>query len=134
MFQEAVDAQGGNKVQFAPAGELGGISNYLDHYKDALKGTKTVELTTVTLGNILQRANAPSFILFMSLDIEGAELEALRGFPFDRYKLGAMAIEHNNEEPKRSEIKEFLKDKGYIRAHSWLQDDFYLPAPPEKTR
>jgi hypothetical protein len=130
MFQEAVDAEGGNKVQFALAGELGGISNYLDRYKDALKGSKTVELTTVTLGNILQRANAPSFIHFMSLDIEGAELEALRGFPFDRYKLGAMAIEHNYEEPKRSEIQEFLKGKGYLRAHTWLQDDFYLPTPP----
>jgi hypothetical protein len=53
------------------------ISTAIDLVKDA----KTVELTTVTLGNIMQRANAPSFIHFMSLDIEGAELEALRGFP-----------------------------------------------------
>ena len=50
------------------------------------------------------RANAPSFIHFLSLDIEGAELEALRGVPFDKYRFGAMAIEHNDEEPKRSEI------------------------------
>jgi hypothetical protein len=38
-----------------------------------------------------------------------------------------MAIEHNYEEPKRSEIERFLKSKGYSKAHSWLQDDFYLP-------
>jgi len=130
MFREAVDAEGGHKVQFAEAGELGGISNHLDRYKDLVKDAKTVELTTVTLGDILRRAHAPSFVHFMSLDIEGAELEALRGFPFDRYKLGAMAIEHNYEEPKRSEIQEFLKGKGYLRAHTWLQDDFYLPTPP----
>jgi Methyltransferase FkbM domain len=122
------------KVQFAVAGELGGISNHLDRYKDLVKDAKTVELTTVTLGNIMQRANAPSFIHFMSLDIEGAELEALRGFPFDQYKLGAMAIEHNHEEPKRSQIEEFLKGKGYTKDHTWLQDDFYLPSPPDKGR
>lgn len=130
LFQEAVDAEGGHKVQFAVAGELGGISNYLDRWKDKVKDSKTVELTTVTLGDILQRANAPSFIHFMSLDIEGAELQALRGFPFDHYHLGAIAIEHNNEEPKRTQIEELLKTKGYRRSHTWMQDDFYVPAPP----
>ena len=134
MFKEAVDAVGGNKVHFAAAGELGGISNYLDRWKDTVKDAKTVELTTVTLGNVLERANAPSFIHFMSLDIEGAEFEALRGFPFDHYKLGSIAIEHNNEEPKRTQIEELLKTKGYTKAHTWMQDDFYLPAKPGETR
>jgi hypothetical protein len=40
-----------------------------------------------------------------------------------------MAIEHNHEEPKRSQIEEFLKGKGYTKDHTWLQDDFYLPSP-----
>ncbi len=134
MFQEAVDAEGGHTVQFAAAGELGGISNYLDRWKDLVKDAKTVELTTVTLGNILQRANAPSFIHFMSLDIEGAEEEALHGFPFDQYKLGSIAIEHNYEEPKRSRIEQLLKSKGYQRTHTWLQDDFYLPSTSAPAR
>lgn len=132
MFRDAVDAEGGRKVQFKEAGELGGISNYMDRWKDVVKDAKTVELTTVTLGDILQRAHAPSFIHFMSLDIEGAELEALRGFPFDTYKLGALAIEHNYEEPKRSEIEQLLKSKGYARARAWMQDDFYLPSKSAK--
>lgn len=132
MFREAVDANGGQKVQFAAAGELGGIENYLDRWKDQTKGSRTVELTTVTLRDILQRAHAPSYIHFMSLDIEGAELEALKGFPFDSYKLGSLAIEHNFEEPKRTEIEQLLKSKGYRRARTWLQDDFYLPTPPPK--
>ena len=89
-----------------------------------------VDFITVTLGDILSRANAPSYIHFMSLDIEGAELEALRGLPFDRYSFGAMAIEHNDEEPKRSEIGALLESHGYVRVHTWKQDDFYLPAGP----
>lgn len=127
MFREAVDAEGGKRIQFTEAGELGGISTYLDRWKDVVKGAKTVELTTVTLADILRRAQAPSFIHFMSLDIEGAELEALRGFPFEAYKLGAIALEHNYEEPKRTQIEQFLKSKGYTRVHTWMQDDFYLP-------
>ena len=130
MFRDAVDAEGGKKVQFAMAGDVGGITEHLDRWKDLTKGAKTVELTTTTLRDILQRAHAPSFIHFMSLDIEGAELEALKGFPFDQYRLGSLAIEHNFEEPKRTQIEQLLKTKGYSKARTWLQDDFYLPTPP----
>ena len=87
-----------------------------------------MQFTTVTLGDILERAKAPHYIHFMSLDIEGAELLALRGLPFDRYQFGAFAIEHNFESPKRSDIQRLLESHGYRRAHSFLQDDFYLPA------
>jgi hypothetical protein len=94
-----------------------------------------VEFTTVTLGDILERAKAPSFIDFVSLDIEGAELDALRGFPFDKYQIGALDVEHNYEEPKRSEIEALMKSHGYKRVHTWYQDDFYVnctivPFPP----
>ena len=58
-----------------------------------------MELTTTTLGDILERTKAPPLIHFMSLDIEGAELEALKGFPLTKYKIGALAVEHNDEEP-----------------------------------
>ena len=132
MFREAVDAEGGHTVSFAAAGELGGITDYIDRYKGFVKKAKTVELKTVTLGDILQRAHAPSYIHFLSLDIEGAELEALRGFPFDCVRLGSIAVEHNYEEPKRSQIEELLKTKGYSKVHTWLQDDFYLPTEPAR--
>jgi hypothetical protein len=96
-------------------------------YKARAEKSPTVEFTTVTLGDILTRAKAPHQIDFMSLDIEGAELEALRSFPFDRYQLGALAVEHNFEEPKRRQILELMKNHGFARVHTWHQDDFYLP-------
>jgi hypothetical protein len=42
-------------------------------------------------------------------------------------RLGAIDVEHNYEEPKRSEIELLLKGQGYQRVHTWMQDDFYLP-------
>ena len=51
----------------------------------------------------------------------------MRGLPFDQYRFGAMAIEHNEEEPKRTEIIAFLEARGYRRVHTYQQDDFFAP-------
>jgi FkbM family methyltransferase len=127
MFKEVVFSEAGKTMTFHTAGELGGLASTLGEWKAYAEKAPTVDFTTVTLGDILARAKAPSRIDFMSLDIEGAELEALRGFPFDRYQLGALAVEHNFEEPKRSDIEALLKNHGYVKAHTWYQDDFYVP-------
>jgi FkbM family methyltransferase len=130
LFKEVVFDQAGQKVQFKLAGGLGGIESELGRYKDAASHGETVELTTVTLGDILARAHAPAYINYISLDIEGAELKALQGLPFEKYTFGALNIEHNDEEPKRSEISTLLRSHGYTRVHSWLQDEFYVRANP----
>ena len=84
----------------------------------------------MTLAEILARAKAPSYIQFLSLDIEGAELDALRGIGLDNYRFGAMAIEHNEEEPKRTDIINYLRKYGYERVHTYRQDDFFAPVSP----
>jgi FkbM family methyltransferase len=127
MLTRVVSSVSGETIKFHPSGQLGGIADTLGKWKNAAEQAPAVEFTTVTLAELLERNHAPSFIHFMSLDIEGAELEALKGIPFDKYRFGAMAIEHNDEEPKRTDIMKFLADKGYRRSHSYEQDDFYVP-------
>lgn len=130
MLKEVVFSESGQRLKFHASGALGGIADTLGRWKDAATSGRTVEFTSTTLDDILDRTNAPRFIHFISLDIEGAELEALKGFSFDRYRVGALAIEHNYEEPKRSEIQALLKRHGYVRMHAWRQDDLYVPAKP----
>jgi hypothetical protein len=91
-----------------------------------VKSAKIVEFTTVTLDDILTKADAPNFIHYMSIDIEGAELEALKGLSFSKYKVGAFTIEHNYEEPKRSQIRNLLEGKGYRFVLSLFRDDCYV--------
>ena len=122
-----VSSAAGQIVKFHTHAGLGGIADTLGKWKEEAEKSPAVELTTTTLGAVLAGAGAPSFIHFLSLDIEGAELEALRGMPFDQYRFGAMVIEHNDEEPKRSDILKFLAERGYRRSHSFRQDDFYVP-------
>lgn len=125
MFKEVVYSEAGKRMAFHMAGGWGGLTDTLGEWKPQAERAPTVTFVTVTLADILNRANAPQRIDYMSLDIEGAELEALRAFPFDRYRLGALDVEHNYEEPKRSEIETLMKKHGYTRVHSWMQDDFY---------
>ncbi len=127
MVKEVVSSASGRRVTFYTHAGLGGIADTLGKWKEEASKSPAVELTTVTLGEILERTKAPAFIHFMSLDIEGAELDALRGIPLDRYRFGAMAIEHNEEEPKRTDTLKFLEGHGYRRTHSYRQDDFYAP-------
>lgn len=129
VFKEVVWSTPGRVMTFQKAEGLGGLAETLDRWKEEAMKAPSVEMTTVTLDDILTRAKAPAFIHFLSLDIEGAELEALRAFPFDRIKLGSIALEHNYEEPKRTQLVEFLAARGYQRTHSYRQDDFFAPVP-----
>lgn len=79
-----------------------------------------------TLASVLDEVGAPSRIDFMTLDVEGAELEVLQSFPFDRYSFGAMTIEHNFEEPRRSQIRGILANHGYVFAGPIYLDDIYM--------
>ena len=117
MEKVVVSSAAGQVVKFHTHSGLGGIAETLGKWKDEAEKSPAVELTTVTLADVLAGANAPSFIHFLSLDIEGAELEALRGVPFEKYRFGAMAIEHNDEEPKRTDLLKFLEARGYRRVH-----------------
>jgi FkbM family methyltransferase len=127
MEKVVVSSAAGQIVKFHTHSGLGGIADTLGKWKAEAEKSPAVEFSTTTLGDVLAGAGAPSFIHFLSLDIEGAELEALKGIPFDTYRFGAMAIEHNDEEPKRTDILKFLEGKGYRRVHSYKQDDFYGP-------
>jgi FkbM family methyltransferase len=127
MEKAVVSSAAGQLVKFHTHAGLGGIADTLGKWKDEAAKSPAVELTTTTLGDVLARTNAPHYIHFLTLDIEGAELEALKGVPFDKFRFGAMAIEHNDEEPKRSDLLKFLETKGYRRVHTYRQDDFYAP-------
>lgn len=128
LFKEVVYSEAGKKVSFKVAGGLGGIQDHIDRHKNSqtVMTADTVEFRTTTLDDILERGNAPSFIHYMSIDIEGAEFEALKGLSFTKYKVGAFTIEHNYEEPKRTDIRRLLESRGYRYIRELSQDDCYI--------
>jgi len=136
MFKEVVFSRAGQRVKFwAHAGGFWGgiIDETFGITEETIQKHKgpVVDFTTVTLEDVLERAQAPRFIHYVSVDIEGGELHALKGFPFDKHQIGALTVEHNYVEPKRSEIRALMERHGYKHVHTSVRDDFYVPRAPE---
>jgi len=74
--------------------------------------------TSVTLIDILIDAKAPSAIDYLSLDIEGAEYDALSAFNFSAYTFSVLTIER----PSRP-LRELLRNNGYMYVQD-LRCDF----------
>jgi FkbM family methyltransferase len=126
VFKQPVFSESGKKVQFRAAGDFGGIASDLGIYKQDLNKTPMVEFTTATLDETLEKAKAPQWIDYMSIDVEGAEYDVLRGLSLDRYQIGSLTIEHNYEPEKREQIHKLMASKGYVRVRSWEVDDWYV--------
>src|SRR5229473_63929 len=64
VFKEVVFSEAGKRVAFRVPGDLdlGGIVDTLGRWKETTGAARTEEFTTVTLGDILERAKAPRFI------------------------------------------------------------------------
>lgn len=122
-------------VTFISADSHGGIEKHVGFNKDLVKDSPRVVLETKLLHELLDESNAPPFIDYFSLDTEGSEAEILESFPFWKYKFGAITVEHNFEEPKRSEIRAILRKNGYrlyrkVQVDDWYMNNDYLPALP----
>ena len=78
--------------------------------------------STTSMRTLLRSASAPSWIDFLSLDVEGGEEDVLQSWPWDEYSIGALTVEHNFEEPRRTRIRELLKHRGFHAVHHYETD------------
>ena len=128
-YDKAVYNTSGLTVMFDIANNadlLSGISSHIDCHKTSVDENKeTIQIQTISLLDVLNNANAPLFIEYMSLDTEGSEFEILKNFDFEKYTFGLIDIEHNYCEPRRTEIKNLLLSKGYIYKGENRWDDMY---------
>ncbi|MDC0116178.1 FkbM family methyltransferase [Octadecabacter sp.] len=85
-----------------------------------------VQVKTQTLSGLLHQTGVvhPDFI---SLDIEGGEIECLKAFPFDDHKVKIWSIENNTGTP---EIKTIMEAKGYALIEFCGPDEMYFKGSP----
>lgn len=77
-----------------------------------------------TLNSLLDEANAPHIINLFSLDVEGAEIEVLKGVDFSRYCFKVICVESDALGP----IEQFLENKGYkMEAQISFHDYVFVP-------
>lgn len=83
-----------------------------------------------TLDNILTANNAPRDIDYMSVDIEGCEYRALKDFPFDKWNVTLLTVEHNSYRDgneKKNQLFELLTNRGFLRIVDDAKDPRGLP-------
>ena len=102
------------------------VENYLYATSQFSQTTLRSVLGQAHLDEILAKGHAPQYIDYMSIDVEGAEYDALLGLSLDRYEIGTFTIEHNFETKKRDAIRTLLEGKGYVRVRVWEVEDWYV--------
>ena len=125
-INKVVFSESGKEFDFAVFEGLSGIKEYISTYKDILQTCPIIKVQSITLTDVLDENNAPTFIEYLTVDTEGSELEVLKGINFNKYSFGLIHIEHNFEEPKRTDIKTFLQSKGYKYKGENNVDDIFV--------
>lgn len=94
----------------------------------------TVEKSTRSLASLLDEQGAPRVIDYWSLDTEGSELAILRSFPFDRYTIRVLTVEHCRMPHRRAAIAQLLESRGLMFVEELGIDDCYIAAREVSTR
>jgi len=111
VFQNAMAGVSGQPVSYAGGDQLRRVGPASSH---------SSPLKTINFPELLKQSHAPAtgFIHFISLDVEGHELEVLQSFEFDKFQVGAWIIErdfHGSDVDERWDaIVTLLWHHGYV--------------------
>jgi FkbM family methyltransferase len=96
----------------------------LRYFSNSFKESEIIKIPTITINDIIQKYNLHT-IDYMSLDIEGYELHALKSIDYTKVKILYMTVEHACVDTIIKEMREFMKSVGYehVRGNKW--DDEY---------
>ena len=84
-----------SKVMYEAAEDEGIVDNF--------------SITTITFSSLMEKYDI-EYIDFLSIDVEGAELNVLTSIDFNKYKFGLITIENNCG---FHELRQFMTDRGY---------------------
>ena len=106
---------------------LSGICDYINCHIDVVnQDYNEILIETITLNDVLDNNNAPTFINYLSLDTEGTEFEILMSVDLNKYIFGLIDVEHNYVQPARDNIHKYLLSNGYIYKGENKFDDSYI--------
>jgi FkbM family methyltransferase len=90
------------------------------------KGTscQEIKIPAIPLANVLAKYNAPKYIDYLSMDIEGSEYCTLKDFPFHEYTFGCMTIEKASA--KLLALRKLLISQGYRLVNVKGPDDYWV--------
>lgn len=110
--KRCVSSVSGSQIQMHQSVSPGNSSTSIDHpYLGVVNQSYMVE--TVTLLDLLKCHNAPKYIDFLSVDVEGHEMEVFRNFDFDQYNFGFICVEQHEVHGPENDVTGILNKAGY---------------------
>lgn len=106
---------------------IGGISYNNNYFEQDFKQVEVLPMTTCTVMDVIKNE---TYFDYFTLDVEGAELEALKGIDWGRVKFGYIALEFGYRNDFLNEIIQFLKLQNYsLHRINQFDADFVFTAP-----
>ena len=140
--------KGDTNIQAAISNSIGKKNLYFFHNRSAIntlsktsanKAREVREIETFTLNNIIENTHfKDKEIDFLSIDVEGTEIDVLHGLDFKKYKPKLIVLEFIDfniseyynlkiDSILNSSINKFMEDKNY-KLVNWIHDDLvYVP-------
>jgi len=85
---------------------------------------KAHKVKAFTLSEVIDQNLASKEIDFLSIDVEGNDLDILKSLDLNRYKIKAVCVEHNFREGS-DEIKNYMDKNGYDLVYSEFSKNDY---------
>lgn len=124
----------GDKSIMSSISSLNPDDRLVEDHSHIIKDTFKIKVPVRTLPAILETLpivlkkesiifEGQLFFDFISIDTEGTELDVLKGWDFDKYKVHLFVVENNYDD---SIIVDFMKSKNYVRDQRYKINDFYV--------
>jgi len=86
---------------------------------------ETIRVDALTLDQVFTKHQVPDRFEVLSIDVEGVELEVLKGLSWDRYQPRIIIVEDNSVGADWS-VCHYLRRQGYLRVHRTGVNDWYV--------
>jgi len=116
LYNVALSSRSGENVEFFQAHNAPALSGLNEGMEDSHKNwakeygkVDIIKINTITFDKLMEKYPDLTYIDFISIDVEGHEMEILENINFKKYRFGLITIE--NSEPEK--IKELMYKNGY---------------------
>lgn len=114
-------------------GEEENIKGHFGQLKDVTIEIDAIQVDIIPLNTVLENSPPDCAIDFVSIDVEGAELDVFYGFDLRKYKPRVIVVETNTAEAIQ-EIDAYLLDNGYMFARRTKANSFYVTSSGDKDK
>mmetsp|Transcript_18367 Transcript_18367/g.33287 ORF Transcript_18367/g.33287 Transcript_18367/m.33287 type:complete len:311 (-) Transcript_18367:77-1009(-) len=91
-----------------------------------LRECPTVEAETATVQVLLEKLGSPRVVDFISLDVEGMEVDILKSFPFNSVCVSVWMVEYKNDIAKLDQIKAIFQPLSYACSFTGHSFDVFI--------